>query len=254
MYDWEQNIQTVTITIPLAYKVDPKKFESVVTENYVKLNIPELKILKFIDLYDTIDIDCSNIVLENNRILFYLKKVSETKWPTLEFKSKNKEELKERRKAAEDKLNKRIENERQLADNKKIEMGKFVIDKSITIDEERRKDLNEKKNFEKKQAENEINQFVEQIKKEVKLNQISNNQLDSGDKNKKIKSVHNINEWNHIYQNNIREEETLIQNTKNQSEDGKIVSRNIENKIFDEQQLKQRKCENKIIIYILLNI
>jgi hypothetical protein len=242
MYDWEQNIQTVTITIPLAYKVDPKKFESVVTENYVKLNIPELKILKFIDLYDTIDIDCSNIVLENNRILFYLKKISETKWPTLEFKTKNKEELKERRKAAEDKLNKRIENEKQLADNKKNEIGKFVIEKSITIDEERRKDLNDKKNFEKKQAENEINQFVEQIKKEVKLNQISNNQLEKDDKNKTITSVQNLKESNHIYQNNIREEETVKQNIKNQSKDGKIVTINLENKIFDEQQLKQGRC------------
>lgn len=163
MYDWHQTPKTVTISIPLAYKIDSKKVDATIAKYFLKLNIPEMKIFKFFDLFHEIEIDSSSILIENNKILFYLTKIKEEKWPGLEYKSTNKEELKERRKIAEEDLNKRIANMRETADNKKKEFEKFVIDRSIKIEDDIRKELSEKKNFEKEQAESELYDFINDI-------------------------------------------------------------------------------------------
>ena len=105
MHDWNQTPTTITVSIALPYRVDPKKLESTITENYIKLNIPEIKLFKFIDLYDNIDMGSSNVVVEDKKILYYLIKLKEEKWPQLEFKAESKEALKQRRKIAEDNYN-----------------------------------------------------------------------------------------------------------------------------------------------------
>jgi hypothetical protein len=53
-------------------------------------------------------------------------------------------------------------------------MGKFVFDKSIKIDEEKRKELKEKKKFEKNEAERDLYSFVNNIEQQNdnRINQV----------------------------------------------------------------------------------
>jgi hypothetical protein len=162
MYDWSQNFQTVTFSIPLAYKIDSKKIDSTITINYVKLNIPDMKLFKLVDLYDTIIIESSKIIIENNKIIFHLTKETEKKWPDLEYKA-SKEELKSRRKLAEDDYHERVKSMRDMASSKKKEYEKFVIDKSIQIEDEKRKELTDKKTQEKSDVEKDLYSFVDKI-------------------------------------------------------------------------------------------
>jgi hypothetical protein len=165
MYDWHQTPQTITLSIPLSYKIDSKKVDTTISKNFIKLNIPEMKIFKLIDLFDEIDIDHSSILIEDNKIIFYLNKTKEENWPQLEYKSTNKEEIKERRKHAEEELNKKISEMRETASNKKKEFEKFVMERSMKIEDEKRKELDQKKNLERNQAENELYEFINDIEK-----------------------------------------------------------------------------------------
>ena len=167
MYDWNQTPQTITISIPIPYKVDPKKFDSVVTENSIKLNIPDMKIFKFIDLYDQVDFKSANLIIEDNKIVYYLNKIQETKWPQLEFKPVSKEEIKERRRIAEENYMKYLNSKREVAKNTKTDFEKYVFDKSIKIDEEKRRELNRKKEEKKNTAVGEVYTFLNELEKNM---------------------------------------------------------------------------------------
>jgi hypothetical protein len=167
MHEWNQTPTHVTIGIPISYRIDAKKVDYTITENYVKLNIPDMKLIKMIDLFANVDCESSKMIIEDRKIVFYLKKENEDIWKELEYKSNgNKEMLRERRKLAVDNLDKKIQIERETAINKKKEFEKFVIDQSIKIDDNRRKELRDKKSVEKKEAEKELYEFVNKIEDE----------------------------------------------------------------------------------------
>jgi hypothetical protein len=60
--DWNETNNTITINIPLSYRIDKSKIDYVITDSYVKLNIPEMKIFNFIDLNKEININGSKIL------------------------------------------------------------------------------------------------------------------------------------------------------------------------------------------------
>jgi len=238
MYDWFQNPQTITLSIPLSYKVDTSKIDWMITENYIKINIPEMKLFKFIDLNDSIIPDSSNVVVEDKKIIFYLTKISQNLWDQLEFKSLNKEELKERRKIAEINYNKRVENDREMAANKKNEFGKISLDKSLKIDEEKRKELNDKKSREKNEAEKELYNFISNMKdkpvekfekieesKMEKIVEISKNDVSSPaflENSKYNKTTTVISTSNNLKNENIIFDDSCITKEKPESENQSI--------------------------------
>lgn len=160
--DWSQTNTELSIFIPILYKVDVKKVDYVITEAYVKLNIPEMKLIKFVDLEDKVDISQSKMVIEERRIIFILKKPKEGLWKELSYKG-TKEEIRQRRKEAEAKYEEKIKSDRELAAKTKQEFSKFVVDQSIKIDDEKRNELLSKKKQEKVDAEKDLYQFVEKI-------------------------------------------------------------------------------------------
>ena len=121
-----------------------------------------MKQLYFIDLMGEIDIDSSKIVFEENKIIFNLSKKENVLWKKLES-NLSKNELKERRKKANERLEYFIKQKRELAENKKKEFEKFVVDQSIKIDDEKREEIRTKKQEEKAVAENDLYKFVEKI-------------------------------------------------------------------------------------------
>ena len=137
MYDWVQTNTSVTITVPIPYKIERKKVDYVITEVYVKLNIPEMRKICFIDLLEPVDINISKMVIEENKILFILTKVNEGLWKELQFNG-TKEEKRERRKKAEEKYNEKIKQDREIKKKKKSEFEHFVTEQSIKIDDEKR--------------------------------------------------------------------------------------------------------------------
>ena len=139
-YDWNETNTSVTITFPLLYKIDKKKFDYTITDSYIKLNLYQMKQFHFIDLMNEVDTDSSQIILEENKIIFNLVKKENVLWKKLES-NLPKEELKERRKKADERLEEKIKKKRELAENKKKEFEKFVVDKSIKIDDEFREEL-----------------------------------------------------------------------------------------------------------------
>ena len=161
-YDWNETNTGVTITFPLLYKIDKKKFDYSITDSYIKLNLYQMKQFHFIDLMGEIDVDSSKIVFEENKIIFNLSKKENGLWKKLES-NLPKEELKERRKKANERLEESIKQKRELAINKKKEFEKFVVDQSIKIDDERREEIRTKKQEEKTAAEKDLYKFVNKI-------------------------------------------------------------------------------------------
>jgi len=159
-FDWKQTPTSITITFNSMVRVDAKKIDYVITENYLKLNITEIKLFKFFDLYSEIDWEKSECILQDFQIIFYLKKLVESTWPELEFKAK-KDELKIRREQALSKYELKKKELDEMSKTRKKEFEKFVLDKSIKMEEDKRHELKNKKNQEKTDAINDVYNFFE---------------------------------------------------------------------------------------------
>ena len=258
-YDWNETNTSVTITFPLLYKIDKKKFDYTITDSYIKLNLYQMKQFHFIDLMDEIDIDTSQIILEENKIIFNLVKKENKLWKKLES-NLTKEELKERRKKANERYEENVKQKRELAENKKKEFEKFVVDKSIKIDDNFREELRTKKEEEKTNAEKDLYKFV---------NRIDNNKIDEEENededddknenntniNQKIEEEKNNEEKNEDENNdsseNINNNKTKHLLEKDPYEEGKEsekevkpIKHNIESRrnqiFFDEQKEKSK--------------
>ena len=207
-YDWNETNTTVTITFPLLYKIDKKKFDYTITDSYIKLNLHQMKQFHFIDLMDEIDIDTSQIILEENKIIFNLVKKENKLWKKLES-NLPKEELKERRKKANERFEENVKKKRELAENKKKEFEKFVVDKSIKIDDNFREELRNKKQEEKTNAEKDLYKFVDKM---------DNNKIDEEDEDDNNIDKDNINN-NSSNINKIVEEEKFNEEKKEEEKD-----------------------------------
>lgn len=203
-YEWNETNTGVTITFPLLYKIDKKQLDYTITDSYIKLNLHQMKKLYFIDLASEIDIETSKIILEETKIIFNLTKKENGLWKNLESKL-SKQELKDRRKLSDQRLEELTKQKRDLAQKQKKEFEKFVIDQSIKIDNERREEINTKKNEEKTAAEKDLYKFVNKID-----NRIDEAENEDEDEN----TTNNINA---LTEKNVNENEEL----KNQEEEEK---------------------------------
>jgi hypothetical protein len=157
-----------------------------------------MKQFHFIDLMGEINPDSSQIILEENKIIFNLIKKENSLWKKLES-NLSKDELKERRKKANERLEENIKKKGELAENKKKEFEKFVVEKSIKIDDNFREELRNKKEEEKTNAEKDLYKFVERIdNNNNKINEEENGDEDDD------KNINNNNDINNINQKNRR--------------------------------------------------
>ena len=236
-YDWNETNTSVTITFPLLYKIDKKKFDYTITDSYIKLNLYQMKQFHFIDLMNEVDTDSSQIILEENKIIFNLVKKENVLWKKLES-NLHKEELKERRKKADERLEEKIKKKRELAENKKKEFEKFVVDKSIKIDDEFREELRNKKQEEKINAEKDLYKFVDKIDNN-KIEEEENE--DEDDSNINTNTNNNINQQIEEEKNNeiIKEEENI--NNKNETKDNTQIKHSLEKDPYEEENKKQKE-------------
>ena len=236
-YDWNETNTSVTITFPLLYKIDKKKFDYTITDSYIKLNLYQMKQFHFIDLMNEVDTDSSQIILEENKIIFNLVKKENVLWKKLES-NLPKEELKERRKKADERLEEKIKKKRELAENKKKEFEKFVVDKSIKIDDEFREELRNKKQEEKINAEKDLYKFVDKIDNN-KIEEEENE--DEDDSNINTNTNNNINQQIEEEKNNeiIKEEENI--NNKNETKDNTQIKHSLEKDPYEEENKKQKE-------------
>ena len=217
-YDWNETNTGVTIIFPLLYKIDKKKFDYTITDSYIKLNLYQMKQFHFIDLMGEIDVESSKIVFEENKIIFNLTKKENILWKKLES-NLSKEELKERRKKANERLEEITKQKRELAENKKKEFEKFVVEQSIKIDDNRREEIRTKKEEEKTAAEKDLYKFVDKIdngkvvddeedeKDEDAINKIKNNDKENNSNiNKEIEESKN-NDEEELEEQNTNENE-----------------------------------------------
>ena len=236
-YEWNETNTSLTITIPLSYKVDKRQIDYVITDSYVKLNIPEMKTFYFIDLFKEVDMNTSKIILEENKILFFLQKKEEGLWKNLLFKAEKKE-LKERRKLAEERYNEKIKLEREKATQHKKEFERFVVDQSIKLDDEKRENIRNKKEQEKKNAENDLYKFVAKIDNRTDLNN-DEDDIISTDKKKEISNARKMKEEYEKEQKLKEEEEknNINKIKENKNEDNKKNEIKSE-EIFSEDSIK----------------
>ena len=234
-YDWNETNSGVTITFPLLYKIDKKKFDYTITDSYIKLNLYEMKQFHFIDLMGEIDVDSSKIVFEENKIIFNLTKKENSLWKKLES-NLPKDELKERRKKATERLEESIKQKRELAQNKKKEFEKFVVEQSIKIDDNRREEIRAKKEEEKTAAEKDLYKFVEKI---------DNRNINGEDED----------DTNNLQNNNInkaieesKNNEEIEEDNKNIDNEDNINSTEVSNKFKSEEKTLNEKSSSKLKI------
>ena len=230
-----------------------------------------MKQFHFIDLMGEIDIDSSQLILEENKIIFNLIKKENILWKKLES-DLPKEELKERRKKANERFEENVKKKRDLAENKKKEFEKFVVEKSIKIDDNFREELRNKKEEEKTNAEKDLYKFVDKIDnnkideeenndedkdeddidKGKNLNKNNNiNQKIEEEKNNEVIEVENINETkNEKNEDSINHklEKDPYETTKKEEEDSKPIKHSIEsrrNQIFSDDLIQKSQKDKK---------
>ena len=239
MFDWNQTNTAITISIPIPYRVDKKKVDYIITDLYVKLNIIEMKKIYFIDLAKHVDSSIGKMIIEDNKILFVLPKKEEGLWKELEFKG-SKEEVKQRRKEAEDVYYEKIKKERENAEKKKREFERFVTDQSIKIDDDRRNAIRGKKQEEKTKAENELYSFVKQMdlnEGKVGLNENNNININSQQTNQFIDEDDvNVNYNKENEKDEIRKQEDTQQQQVNQTQQQHTNTNNA-NAIFNDNDI-----------------
>ena len=234
MFEWTQTLKNITIKFPIPYKIDSKKFESQITDSFLKLNILDPKLFRFIDFYEEIEFLSTKIIIEDKNIVFFISKKFEGTWPQLESKL-SKEELILRRKLSEENFIKEVENQREKAKETKKDLEKFVFNKSIKLDEEKRKELKDKKQEEKSNIENDLYNFVSNydqknaIDNSLHLNtekltdkqkNITDNIKEISKKETKFKN-NEIND-NNKHKNKIFDEENIIENNSKIRSESKI--------------------------------
>ena len=235
-YDWNETNTGVTIIFPLLYKIDKKKFDYTMTDSYIKLNLYQMKQLHFIDLMGEINVDESKIVFEENKIIFNLAKKENGLWKKLES-NLPKNELKERRKKANERLEESIKQKRELAETKKKEFEKFVVDQSIKIDDNRREEIRTKKEEERTAAEKDLYKFVDKMDK-GRIDE----EVDEDDENTKKNENFEKNDEN-VNINQKVEEETKI-NEENENDNKKNENTNDNNNDNEKNEVKHKLEED----------
>ena len=240
-YDWNETNESITIIFPLLYKIDKKKFDYTITDSYIKLNLYQMKQFHFIDLMGEINPDSSEIILEENKIIFNLIKKENSLWKKLES-NLSKDELKERRKKANERLEENIKKKRELAENKKKEFEKFVVEKSIKIDDNFREELRNKKEEEKTNAEKDLYKFVERIDNNNKINEEENEDEDDD------KNINNNNDINNINQKIEEEKNNEEIDDKDNTKDTNTIKYKLEKDPYENnKELEKEKEKEKNI-------
>ena len=239
-YDWNETNESITITFPLLYKIDKKKFDYTITDSYIKLNLYQMKQFHFIDLMGEINPDSSQIILEENKIIFNLIKKENSLWKKLES-NLSKDELKERRKKANERLEENIKKKRELAENKKKEFEKFVVEKSIKIDDNFREELRNKKEEEKTNAEKDLYKFVERIdNNNNKINEEENEDEDDD------KNINNNNDINNINQKIEEEKNNEEIDDKDNTKDTNTIKYRLEKDPYENNKEPEKEKEKNI--------
>jgi hypothetical protein len=252
MYDWTQTPKNLTIKISIPYKIDAKKFESQVTDSYLKINILDPKIFRFIDFYDYIDFKTAKIVIEDKNIVIFITKLNESTWPHIESKLP-KDELIVRRKISDENFNIEIEKNKLKAKETKKDLEKFVFNKSMQITEEKRKELRDKKNLEKTNMETELYDFVKSYDNKKDLNENNNikNALPSKEtenadtKKENIEKLENTKIQNKKVENKIEDKYNISnENNKIQKIENNLKSNNnLNNEIFDDITIEKNQVQ-----------
>ena len=239
-YDWNETNESITIIFPLLYKIDKKKFDYTITDSYIKLNLYQMKQFHFIDLMGEINPDSSQIILEENKIIFNLIKKENSLWKKLES-NLSKDELKERRKKANERLEENIKKKRELAENKKKEFEKFVVEKSIKIDDNFREELRNKKEEEKTNAEKDLYKFVERIdNNNNKINEEENEDEDDD------KNINNNNDINNINQKIEEEKNNEEIDDKDNTKDTNTIKYKLEKDPYENNKEPEKEKEKNI--------
>ena len=238
-YDWNETNESITIIFPLLYKIDKKKFDYTITDSYIKLNLYQMKQFHFIDLMGEINPDSSQIILEENKIIFNLIKKENSLWKKLES-NLSKDELKERRKRANERLEENIKKKRELAENKKKEFEKFVVEKSIKIDDNFREELRNKKEEEKTNAEKDLYKFVERIDNNNKINEEENEDEDDN------KNINNNNDINNINQKIEEEKNNEEIDDKDNTKDTNTIKYKLEKDPYENNKEPEKEKEKNI--------
>ena len=238
-YDWNETNESITIIFPLLYKIDKKKFDYTITDSYIKLNLYQMKQFHFIDLMGEINPDSSQIILEENKIIFNLIKKENSLWKKLES-NLSKDELKERRKKANERLEENIKKKRELAENKKKEFEKFVVEKSIKIDDNFREELRNKKEEEKTNAEKDLYKFVERIdNNNNKINEEENEDEDDD------KNINNNNDINNINQKIEEEKNNEEIDDKDNTKDTNTIKYKLEKDPYENNKEPEKEKEKE---------
>ena len=237
-YDWNETNESITIIFPLLYKIDKKKFDYTITDSYIKLNLYQMKQFHFIDLMGEINPDSSQIILEENKIIFNLIKKENSLWKKLES-NLSKDELKERRKKANERLEENIKKKRELAENKKKEFEKFVVEKSIKIDDNFREELRNKKEEEKTNAEKDLYKFVERIDNNNKINEEENEDEDDD------KNINNNNDINNINQKIEEEKNNEEIDDKDNNKDTNTIKYKLEKDPYENNKEPEKEKEKE---------
>lgn len=257
MFDWTQTPKNLTIKIPIPYKIDAKKFESQITDSYLKVNILDPKIFRFIDFHENVDFKAAKIVIEDKNIVIFLFKLKEEIWPQIESKL-TKEELVIRRKISEENYFKEIEKNKQKAHDTKKDLEKFVFNKSMQMDQDKRKELRDKKSNEKSNVESDLYEFVKSYDKKEDLNEenIKKNALpalsdveenikndQNFDKNEKINTSKNEDKVQ-VQENAIVPiKKNEIKSLENKDKDNTNLNKRLTNEIFDDETIEKNKSQ-----------
>ena len=175
--EWHQNETSITINLPIS-NVSFKKLDFFLTDAFLKINILEKNMIKFLDFHSEIDFasKSNNFLYINETLEITLQKKQQGLWSTLLIENLSKEAVIKRREEA---ILRKTEAESQFQKNLndiKIKYDRHSVSEQMKIEQKEREFIENKKKQEKEAALKDLYSSIDEgssvIKKTVKKNDI----------------------------------------------------------------------------------
>ena len=163
-FQWSQTDESLTIYLPVK-NVLLKNIDVLITSDFLKVNAPSIRYVEVIDFAYPIDYEhlSNKVTLLDDKLEVVVHKAEPKSWEKVVVTDLTKEQIRARRDESLKQYYARQDEREKAAREVKLQQDKHSIDQQMKVEGYQRKQIKQKKEEEKKQAENELYRDLDEM-------------------------------------------------------------------------------------------